>query len=170
MNPIGATSFVKNSFFFSPSPALGHLSARRAGGRRRPIFLGENQLGPDARLTSVAVEGKKPPPARDPVDDFVGHYPAQCQERATQMPTALQTARTFWNTVEFRATLLATKSFFQGDSCGNVGFPLRFLRPCHVCATIKAATSVLKRVSGAILCQNGKTCAGPSRDQTAHRR
>jgi hypothetical protein len=32
----------------------------RAGRGRRPIFFAANHLGPDARLTSVAVEGKKP--------------------------------------------------------------------------------------------------------------
>jgi hypothetical protein len=31
-----------------------------AGCRRRPIFLAANHLGPDARLTSVGIEGKSP--------------------------------------------------------------------------------------------------------------
>jgi hypothetical protein len=30
------------------------------GRRRRPIFLADNQLGPDARLTSVGIEEKTP--------------------------------------------------------------------------------------------------------------
>ena len=121
-------------FFFRPTPALGRPPIRRAGRRRRRIFLADNHFGPDTRLTSVDIDGRNAPLARGVANHFAGHYLAQCPNRATPSGTVRQSARTFWKIVRFRRARFGTMCFSSG----------RFPAQCRFCGAISGTMSIAR--------------------------
>ena len=134
MYKIGVQSDNRISVFFRPTPALGRPPIRRAGRRRRRIFLAANHLGPDARLTSVGIDEENAPLARDVANHFAGHYLAQCPNRATPSGTVRQSARNFWNVVRFRRACFGTMCFSSG----------RFPAQCRFCGAISGTMSIAR--------------------------
>ena len=101
---------------------------------------------------------------------LAGHYLAQCPKRPTRIETLFQSARTFWNTVDFRATLLAANLLFSGRFLAAMSFSgAIFGTMSFVCDYIRHNFSFETRFRRA-LAPRLKNCAGPSRRQTAHRR
>ena len=139
MYEIGTRSRNRNSFFFGPAPAFGHPPIVRAGRRRRPIFLAANQLGPDARLTSVGRGGRNTPLARGGTSLMAGRNPTQCPKRPTQSWTLCQSARNSWHIDHFERhfstqcpfcrAISDAMPFYPRDSWHNVHGALLYLAP-----------------------------------------